>query len=146
LVENAVLRCLDAAPGPVAPASPSALVRRAIEAVDAVPEAARISSLCAALRVNPRTLQLAFQAITGTGPHEFFRSRRLNRARQMLLAAGPADTSVTAVATAHGFTELGRFAVRYRRMFGESPAESLRRAPRQAEAMAREPKGSVLSF
>jgi AraC-like DNA-binding protein len=135
LVEDAVLLCLDTAPGPGAAVSPSALVRRAFEAAEAAPEAARICSLCAALRVNPRTLQLAFQAITGTGPHEFFRSRRLNRARQMLLAAGPGDTSVTAVASDLGFTELGRFAVRYRGMFGESPAESLRRHPRSAEAV-----------
>lgn len=135
LVEGAVLRCLDTAPGPGSQASPPALVRRAIEAADAAPDAARISSLSAALRVSPRTLQLAFQAITGTGPHQFFHSRRLNRARHMLLAANPGATSVTAVASDLGFTELGRFAVRYREMFGESPAESLRRLPRSAEAM-----------
>jgi AraC-like DNA-binding protein len=135
LVEDAILCCLDTAPGPGSPASASALVRRATQAADAVPEAARISSLCAALHVSPRTLQLAFHSITGTGPHDFLRSRRLNRARQMLLGSRLEETSVTAVAIAQGFTELGRFAVHYRRMFGESPAESLRRVPRVTHAL-----------
>jgi transcriptional regulator GlxA family with amidase domain len=85
--------------------------------------------------VNPRTLQLAFHAIAGTGPHDFLACRRLNRARRMLLASRSEETNVTAVATAQGFTELGRFAVRYRRMFGESPAESLRRVAFIARAM-----------
>lgn len=50
--------------------------------------------------------------------------RRLERTRQMLLTA-TADTTVTGVAIAVGFLELGRFAQRYRQRFGESPAGSL---------------------
>ena len=38
---------------------------------------------------------------------------------------------VTEIATALGFVELGRFSVEYRRAFGESPSETLRRALRE---------------
>ena len=37
-------------------------------------------------------------------------------------------TTVTEIATAHGFWELGRFPVGYRALFGESPSEALRRS------------------
>jgi len=39
--------------------------------------------------------------------------------------------TVTEVATALGFVELGRFSVEYRKAFGESPSETLRQAFRE---------------
>jgi transcriptional regulator GlxA family with amidase domain len=51
----------------------------------------------------------------------------LNRARTALLGANRNEGCVTEIATELGFTELGRFSVRYRQMFGESPSETLRR-------------------
>lgn len=39
--------------------------------------------------------------------------------------------TVTEIATALGFVELGRFSVEYRRAFGESPSETLRQAFRE---------------
>ena len=42
---------------------------------------------------------------------------------------GPAEpgATVTGIATEHGFLELGRFAMRYRRQFGETPSQTLAR-------------------
>ena len=53
--------------------------------------------------------------------------RRLNRVRRALLRADPATATVAEHARRHGFTELGRFAVIYRTVFGESPSTTLRR-------------------
>ena len=39
--------------------------------------------------------------------------------------------TVTEIATALGFVELGRFSVEYRKAFGESPSETLRQAFRE---------------
>jgi len=52
----------------------------------------------------------------------------MNLARRALSRADSARTTVTAIALDHGFGELGRFSVQYRRLFGESPSETLRRA------------------
>lgn len=106
--------------------SSSTLVRRALELYDAMPEASTITSLCLALRASPRTIEAAFKTCTGMGPHRFFLRRRLNRARGLLLKGKAGAVGVTDVALQLGFTELGRFSIRYRELFGESPSATLK--------------------
>jgi transcriptional regulator GlxA family with amidase domain len=48
--------------------------------------------------------------------------QRLNKARAALRRADPSMTNVAEVARNHQFLELGRFAVTYRTIFGESPS------------------------
>ena len=103
------------------------LVRRAVEMADAHRGPVAIAQLCGLLRVSPGTLENAFKAVTGVTPHAFFLRRRLNKARSALLRPQDDLVRVTDVALEMGFSELGRFAVRYRQMFGESPSETLRR-------------------
>jgi transcriptional regulator GlxA family with amidase domain len=56
---------------------------------------------------------------------------RLKHARRML-AAPNAETTVTLVAFACGFGNLGHFARDYRETFGERPSETLVRAARRS--------------
>jgi len=51
----------------------------------------------------------------------------MNLVRRALQRADASTATVTQLATDHGFWELGRFSVSYRRLFGESPSETLRR-------------------
>jgi hypothetical protein len=53
-----------------------------------------------------------------------------------LCAANPRTTTVTDIATAYGFFELGRFAGRYRNTFGEVPSRTLRGAQQWPEQAA----------
>ncbi|MDC0745345.1 AraC family transcriptional regulator [Polyangium mundeleinium] len=117
------LRLLELPPPRVAPA----VVRRAEEYIAAhAGEAIRLSDIVAATGAPARSLQAAFRASRGMTPMEFLKIRRLEQARQMLLAPQP-GTTAAGVAAAMGFRSAGRFSVEYRKHFRESPSETLAR-------------------
>jgi AraC-like DNA-binding protein len=78
--------------------------------------------------VSGRTLRLACQQQLGMSPGQYITLRRMQAARRDLQKADPETTRVTDVATEHGFWELGRFAVKYRHIFGEVPSATLKSA------------------
>jgi AraC-like DNA-binding protein len=88
-----------------------------------------LSDVCSQLGVSERALRLHCQEQLDMSPNRYLWLRRMNQARDALAQADPAVKTVTEVATGHGFGELGRFAVSYRKLFGESPSVTLRRAP-----------------
>jgi len=123
------LSILDVKTAPCGRPPAAVLVRRSIEISESYAGPVRIARLCTALRVSPGTLEQAFKSVAGVTPHAFFLRRRLNEARQALLREDAGRRNVTDIALSLGFSELGRFAVRYREMFGEMPSQTLRRAP-----------------
>ena len=86
-----------------------------------------LGEICATIGVSERTLRVCCEEHLGMGPIRYLWLRRIHLARRALMLADPATTTVTQIATDHGFWELGRFAVAYRKLFGESPSASLRR-------------------
>lgn len=79
-----------------------------------------------AVGVSVRSLQEAFRSHLDTTPMAHLRAVRMSRVHEELLA-GDEGTSVTAVALRWGVTHAGRFAQEYRRMYGQSPSDTLRR-------------------
>lgn len=77
--------------------------------------------------VSARTLFRTFEKNKGYSPMIFAKKTRLERARALLNQSND-STSVTAVALACGFSNLGRFANDYWKMFGELPSETLRQS------------------
>ncbi len=94
---------------------------------DTLAEAPQLPEICRAVRASPRSLHASFKAIFNTSPKAYQIALRLDAVRHDLHRA-TAGTTVTSVAMKWGFFQLGRFAGDYRRMFGEGPRETLRRA------------------
>jgi AraC-like DNA-binding protein len=91
-----------------------------------------LTEICAAIGVAERTLRGICEDHLGMGPIRFLALRRLHLVRRALQQTTATKTTVTRVATDHGFWELGRFSGAYRALFGETPSETLRRPPNGA--------------
>jgi AraC-like DNA-binding protein len=90
-----------------------------------------LAEICAAIGVAERTLRLCCERHLGMGPVRYLTLRRMHLVRRALLRSDPSRATVTEIVTDHGFWELGRFSVAYRRLFGEPPSETLRHPIRQ---------------
>jgi transcriptional regulator GlxA family with amidase domain len=90
-----------------------------------------LAEICAAVGAAERTLRFACKKHLGMGPIRFLALRRMHLVRRALSDAD-SSTTVTRIATDHGFWELGRFSGAYRALFGETPSETLRRPAKQA--------------
>jgi AraC-like DNA-binding protein len=75
--------------------------------------------------VPERTLDHICHAFTGLSPIAYIKRRHMSLAHAMLQRAAP-DATVTSIATFCGFSDLGRFAVRYHHRYGQPPSQTLR--------------------
>jgi AraC-like DNA-binding protein len=113
------------------------IIRRFMEVLESQPAGTvYMQEISDAIGVSSRTLRMACQTQLGVSPTQYLLLRRMGLARQALRKADPGVTRVTDVATEFGFLELGRFAVKYRQIFGETPSATLRAACRQSPAQA----------
>lgn len=85
----------------------------------------RIRDIADACCVTPRTLENGFKLFKDTTPLAYLRQVRLDGARRELETADV--PRIADIAHRWGFADLGRFAERYRRAFGELPSETVRR-------------------
>ena len=113
------------------------MVRRACAIVDERIEATLSTEQVAGeLGVNLRTLQRGFAEVFGLTPYQYVQLRKLVAARRELRQAPKSAKTVSQVAIRYGFTELGRFSVHYRQMFGELPSDTLKEGTRMFRAGA----------
>jgi AraC-like DNA-binding protein len=104
------------------------IMRRFHKVVEENPEQPLyIPEICKAIRVSQRTLLACCQEHLGMAPKRYLLRRRMHLARGALREAGRDAPAVTDIATRYGFWQLGRFAVEYQSLFGESPSATLRR-------------------
>ena len=86
-----------------------------------------LANLCQLVGVTDRTLRNGFQEMFGMSPNRWWKVERLTAARRDLKAADGRLGQVGTIASKYGFTQFAHFATDYRKQFGESPSETLRR-------------------
>lgn len=82
-----------------------------------------VSDICEHVGVSISTLERVFARTTGLTPLMYVQARRLNKARQLLLAQGH-EVTVAEVALQCGLNHFGRFPRTYRAYFGELPSQT----------------------
>lgn len=107
------------------PAARPRTVKRVVDLIEAHPEVNyTVAELARHAGVGARRLQGAFQETFQTSPTGYLRKVKLEHARADLLYS---QDTVMAVAYRWGFNHAGRFSTVYRRTFGESPSDTVRR-------------------
>jgi AraC-like DNA-binding protein len=86
-----------------------------------------VLEMAEAVGASLRSLSVCCQEHLGIGPKKYLLLRRMHLARQALALANPSASTVTDVATQYGFWQFGRFAGKYKELFGEAPSVTLRR-------------------
>ena len=71
-------------------------------------------------------IELAFREVVGVTVVDYIRTRRLNRARQLLLSQKQSRNPVTEAAIQSGLFHLGHFSRDYKQLFGEAPSQTLK--------------------
>jgi len=103
------------------------LMREALEFVRLRPdEKITIEDLARKLKVNERTLLRGFRQYLKIGVKQYLLMRQLNLVRRAIRENCADLPQVTAIMADYGVTEFGRFAVRYKELFGETPSETLK--------------------
>lgn len=85
-----------------------------------------LADLCAATQVSSSTLSEAFNRVTGMSPIKYFKTRAINDVHDLLVESEHQRGAIAKIAMRHGFTELGRFSLEYKKVFGVSPSVTLR--------------------
>jgi AraC-like DNA-binding protein len=114
-------------------------VRRALDAMHAnVGHNWSVAELAAVAGISGRTLQRQFLSFLGKTPRAVLRDIGFERARRELLQGSP-RARITDIALSCGFPHCGRFSIEYRRRFGETPSQTLKRQTVFAAALAAMP-------
>ncbi|MCX7179093.1 MAG: AraC family transcriptional regulator [Proteobacteria bacterium] len=87
-----------------------------------------VAELAAYAKVSTSNLYAGFRDFRNSTPMAYLKTVRLERVRHDLCRADQTTATVTDIASRWGFRHLGHFATSYKKMFGESPSETLRKA------------------
>lgn len=103
-------------------------VRRAREYIrNHLPAIRSVAEIASSVGTSTRTLQSGFRQAYGKTPAEYLRCARVQALHDQLLSAG-ATESVTGLMESLGIVNFGRYAAYYRRIIGETPSTTRRRA------------------
>ena len=99
------------------------LARELLEAK--VTEEIKLVEVSKILGISQRTLEYTFKNNLGMSSKRYLQLLRLNAIRKELLVAEPTKTRVSDVALKYGFFHMGHFGSEYKKLFGQTPKETL---------------------
>jgi AraC family ethanolamine operon transcriptional activator len=86
-----------------------------------------IADMVEDLQVSKRTIQHGFKRYLGFTPKEYQQYIRLNGIRDTILSINDPKISLSEIAAKYNYFHLGHFSTEYKKFFGESPSETLRK-------------------
>ncbi len=86
----------------------------------------KLTDTAAHLGISQRTLEYTFKHHLSMTPKTYLQLLRLYAVRDELAQSDPARTRVSDIALKYAFFHMGHFAAEYKKIFGESPVETLR--------------------
>lgn len=92
-----------------------------------------VETLAAEAGMSLAVFHAHFKAVTSTSPMQYVKTTRLHHARLLITHDG---MNVSAAATRVGYESASQFSREFKRLFGCSPADDMRRARNAAEAAA----------
>lgn len=96
---------------------------------DSYDESLSVARIAARVGVSVRSLQTGFNRFLGTSPAEYIRRHRLERLHVALLRADAVER-ITDLMLDCGIVDFGRYAQHYRKRYGCSPSDTLRKSRR----------------
>ena len=103
-------------------------IKRATEYIqENIEDLILLSDLVEETGVSLRTLQAGFSKFYDVGPSAYIKQLKMRGARESLLSESPLETTVADVAARYGFYNPCNFSVNYKKLFGETPSETLRK-------------------
>src|SRR4029453_19246701 len=97
-----------------------------------------LPELAAAAGLSGRALPRQFRTFLGKTPGEALHDIRFEHARRQLLQGTP-GMKIMDVALRCGFPHFGRFSIAYRRQYGETPSQTLKRQSVLTDALGAMP-------
>ncbi len=85
-----------------------------------------IDDLIEVTGVSSRSIYNGFKGFRGTTPMKFILRSRLEKVREELIKPDQ-DQNITQIATKWNFSQLGRFSACYKKVYGETPTQTLRK-------------------
>ncbi|KYJ87709.1 AraC family transcriptional regulator [Sulfurovum riftiae] len=86
-----------------------------------------IADMVEDLHISKRTIQYGFKHYLGFTPKEYQQYIRLNGIRNTILSMKDRYTPLSEIAAKYNYFHLGHFSTEYKKFFGESPSETLRK-------------------
>ncbi|WP_322895080.1 MULTISPECIES: helix-turn-helix domain-containing protein [unclassified Yoonia] len=109
--------------------NPAAIVRACLDGMRHIPQSdLSVVTLAQRLDLPAAALRQAFRDTLDQDLDAMLVALRMSHVHRILARADARAVTVSAVAADHGFLHWGRFAQRYRAMFGELPVATLRRS------------------